>query len=320
VKRREFITLLGGAAAWPLAASAQQPARPVIGYLNSRARGDSVTALAAFHRGLKEAGYIEGHNVAIEYRWAEGHYDRLRVLAADLVHRQVTVITATTNPATSAKAATAIVPVVFFTGDDPVTTGLVASLNRPGGNLTGVTTLNVEIGPKRLELLHELVPGATTFALLVNPGNPFSETLSRDAEAAARALGLQLHVLQASTEGELNTAFASLVHLRAGALFIGNDAFFASRSEQLAALALRYAVPTIFAYHEFAAAGGLMSYGSNLKRSLSSDRRLHRPNTRRREAGRPAGLASHESRTHSQPQDRQGTRTDHSVAAPGPRR
>jgi len=165
-----------------------------------------------------------------------------------------------------------------------------------------------------------LVPGATTFALLVNPGNPFSETLSRDAEAAARALGLQLHVLQASTEGELNTAFASLVHLRAGALFIGNDAFFASRSEQLAALALRYAVPTIFAYHEFAAAGGLMSYGSNLKRSLSSDRRLHRPNTRRREAGRPAGLASHESRTHSQPQDRQGTRTDHSVAAPGPRR
>jgi len=321
VKRREFITLLGGAAAWPLAASAQQPARPVIGYLNSRARGDSVTALAAFHRGLKEAGYIEGHNVAIEYRWAEGHYDRLRVLAADLVHRQVTVITATTNPATlAAKAATAIVPVVFFTGDDPVTTGLVASLNRPGGNLTGVTTLNVEIGPKRLELLHELVPGATTFALLVNPGNPFSETLSRDAEAAARALGLQLHVLQASTEGELNTAFASLVHLRAGALFIGNDAFFASRSEQLAALALRYAVPTIFAYHEFAAAGGLMSYGSNLKRSLSSDRRLHRPNTRRREAGRPAGLASHESRTHSQPQDRQGTRTDHSVAAPGPRR
>jgi len=265
VKRREFITLLGGAAAWPLAASAQQPARPVIGYLNSRARGDSVTALAAFHRGLKEAGYIEGHNVAIEYRWAEGHYDRLRVLAADLVHRQVTVITATTNPATlAAKAATAIVPVVFFTGDDPVTTGLVASLNRPGGNLTGVTTLNVEIGPKRLELLHELVPGATTFALLVNPGNPFSETLSRDAEAAARALGLQLHVLQASTEGELNTAFASLVHLRAGALFIGNDAFFASRSEQLAALALRYAVPTIFAYHEFAAAGGLMSYGSNL--------------------------------------------------------
>ena len=265
MKRREFITLLGGAAAWPLAASAQQPARPVIGYLNSRARGDSVTALAAFHRGLKEAGYIEGHNVAIEYRWAEGHYDRLRVLAADLVHRQVTVITATTNPATlAAKAATAIVPVVFFTGDDPVTTGLVASLNRPGGNLTGVTTLNVEIGPKRLELLHELVPGATTFALLVNPGNPFSETLSRDAEAAARALGLQLHVLQASTEGELNTAFASLVHLRAGALFIGNDAFFASRSEQLAALALRYAVPTIFAYHEFAAAGGLMSYGSNL--------------------------------------------------------
>ena len=265
MKRRTFITLLGGAAAWPLAASAQQPARPVIGYLNSRARGDSVTALAAFHHGLREAGYMEGHNIAIEYRWAEGQYDRLRVLAADLVRRQVTVITATTNPATlAAKAATATIPVVFFTGDDPVTAGLVASLNRPGGNLTGVTTLNVEVGPKRLQLLHELVPAATIFALLVNPGNPFSEILSRDAEAAARALGLQLHVVRASTEGELNAVFASLVQLRVGALFIGNDAFFASRSEQLAALSLRYAVPTIFAYHEFAAAGGLMSYGTDL--------------------------------------------------------
>jgi len=208
---------------------------------------------------------MEGHNIAIEYRWAEGQYDRLRVLAADLVRRQVTVITATTNPATlAAKAATATIPVVFFTGDDPVTAGLVASLNRPGGNLTGVTTLNVEVGPKRLQLLHELVPAATIFALLVNPGNPFSEILSRDAEAAARALGLQLHVVRASTEGELNAVFASLVQLRVGALFIGNDAFFASRSEQLAALSLRYAVPTIFAYHEFAAAGGLMSYGTDL--------------------------------------------------------
>ena len=266
LKRRQFITLLGGAAvAWPLAARAQRPATPVVGYINSRAPSDSVTALAAFHHGLREAGYMEGHNIAIEYRWAEGQYDRLRVLAADLVRRQVTVITATTNPATlAAKAATATIPVVFFTGDDPVTAGLVASLNRPGGNLTGVTTLNVEVGPKRLQLLHELVPAATIFALLVNPGNPFSEILSRDAEAAARALGLQLHVVRASTEGELNAVFASLVQLRVGALFIGNDAFFASRSEQLAALSLRYAVPTIFAYHEFAAAGGLMSYGTDL--------------------------------------------------------
>ena len=266
LKRRQFITLLGGAAvAWPLAARAQRPATPVVGYLNRRAPSDSVTALAAFHHGLREAGYMEGHNIAIEYRWAEGQYDRLRVLAADLVRRQVTVITATTNPATlAAKAATATIPVVFFTGDDPVTAGLVASLNRPGGNLTGVTTLNVEVGPKRLQLLHELVPAATIFALLVNPGNPFSEILSRDAEAAARALGLQLHVVRASTEGELNAVFASLVQLRVGALFIGNDAFFASRSEQLAALSLRYAVPTIFAYHEFAAAGGLMSYGTDL--------------------------------------------------------
>ena len=264
IGRRKFLATLGGAAAWPRAARAQQP-MPVVGFLNTREPGADPYLLAAFRRGLKESGYVEGHNVTIEYRWAEGQYDRLRVLAADLVRRQVTVITATTNPATlAAKAATATIPVVFFTGDDPVTAGLVASLNRPGGNLTGVTTLNVEVGPKRLQLLHELVPAATIFALLVNPGNPFSEILSRDAEAAARALGLQLHVVRASTEGELNAVFASLVQLRVGALFIGNDAFFASRSEQLAALSLRYAVPTIFAYHEFAAAGGLMSYGTDL--------------------------------------------------------
>jgi putative ABC transport system substrate-binding protein len=266
MKRREFVALVGGAAvAWPLASRAQQPAVPVIGFLNSRGPGDSAAALAAFHQGLKEAAYVEGQNVAIEYRWAEGQYDRLPALAADLVRRQVTVIAAVTNPATlAAKAATATVPVVFFTGVDPVTTGLVTNLNRPGGNLTGAATLNVEIGQKRLELLHELVPTATIIALLVNPGNPFAEAQSKEAQAAARARGLLLHVLRASAERELDTVFASLVELGAKALLIGNDAFFASRSEQLAALALRHAVPTISAYREFAVGGGLMSYDNNL--------------------------------------------------------
>ena len=268
-RRREFITLLGGtAASWPLAARAQQPAMPVIGFLNSSS-ADDLTArlLRAFHQGLSETGFVEGKNVAIEYRWADGQNDRLPALAADLVRRQVTVIAATGPAVLPAKAATTIIPIVFSGGFDPVGMGLVASLNRPGGNLTGVTTLGGELGPKRLELLHELVPAASNIALLVNPIGPNAESDSKTMPAAARTLGLQLQVLNASTERELDIVFATLVERRAGALVIGPDAFFSNHAEQLAALALRHAVPTIYQF-EFAAAGGLMSYGSSPADSL----------------------------------------------------
>jgi putative tryptophan/tyrosine transport system substrate-binding protein len=265
MRRREFIKLFGGAvAAWPLAARAQQPAMPVVGYLCSESLDGYADRVRAFRQGLSETGYVEGRNVAIEYRWAEGHYDRLPALAADLVRRQVSVIAANTPAVPAAKAATTTIPIVFNFGGDSVAAGLVASLNRPGGNLTGVTTLNVELGPKRLELMHELVPAATVMALLINPTNPNAEILSRDLGAAARTLGLQLHVLHASTERDFDAVFATLVQLRAGALVIGPDAFFISRSEQLAALAVRHSVPAIYTYREFAAAGGLMSYGGSL--------------------------------------------------------
>jgi putative ABC transport system substrate-binding protein len=265
MRRRQFITLLGGTATgWPLAARAQQPAMPVIGLLNGGSPKAYAPYVAAFRQALKEGGYIEGQNVAIEYRWAEGRYDRLPALAADLVRRQVTVIAANTPAAFMAKAATATIPIVFTLGGDPVEVGLVASLNRPGGNITGVTQLNVEVAPKRLELLHELIPTATIMAVLVNPTNSNAETLSRDLQAAARTLGVQLHILHASTERDIDEAFAGLPQLRAGGLMIGGDAFFNTRSEQLGALTVRHAVPTIYQYREFAAAGGLMSYGSNL--------------------------------------------------------
>ena len=263
MKRREFITLLGGAAAWPLGARAQQGALPVIGFLNGASSWEYANNAAAFRQGLGETGYVEGRNVFVEYRWAEGHYDRLPALAADLVRRQVIVIAANTQAAPVAKAATTTIPIVFLTGADPVAAGFVASLNRPGGNLTGVSTLSVETEPKRLELMHELVPTATVMVLFINPTNPNAEAQSRDMQAAARTLGLQLHVLHASIERDFDTAFATLVQLRAGALVIGVDAFFINRSEQLAALALRHAVPAIFAYREFVAAGGLMSYGDD---------------------------------------------------------
>jgi putative tryptophan/tyrosine transport system substrate-binding protein len=265
IRRREFITLLGGAAAaWPLAARAQQPTMPVIGYLNTRAPGEDAHLLAAFHQGLTETGYVEGRNVSIEYRWAEGHSDRLPALAADLVRRGVTVIAANSQATVSAKAATTTIPIVFITGADPVQVGFVASLNRPGGNLTGVTSLDVELNRKRLELLHELLPNAGTLAALVNPTFPGSDIISKDLQAAAGTLGLQLHILYASTARDIDTVFATFARLQAGGLVIGNDPFFNSWSEQLAALALRHAVPAVFEFRAFAAAGGLMSYGGSI--------------------------------------------------------
>jgi putative tryptophan/tyrosine transport system substrate-binding protein len=238
---------------------------PVIGFLNSASPDGYAVPVRAFRQGLKDIGYVEGQNVAIDYRWAEGQYDRLPALAADLVRRQVTVIAATSTPAAlTAKAATTTIPIVFTTASDPMLLGLVASLSRPGGNVTGATQLNVEVGPKRLELVRELLPAATIIALLVNPTSPVAETLARDLQAAARSIGLQLHILNASTERDIDDAFANLAKLRAGALVVGSDVFFNTRSEQLGALTVRHRVPTIYQYREFAAAGGLMSYGGSI--------------------------------------------------------
>jgi putative ABC transport system substrate-binding protein len=265
MRRRAFITLLGGTAlTWPLAARAQQPAIPVVGFLNSRAHGENPAILVAFLRGLKEAAYVEGQNVTVEYRWADGQYDRLPALAADLVARRVAVIVANGPAVQTAKAATSTIPIVFVVGFDPLAFGLVTSLNRPDGNLTGVSVLDVEIGAKRLQLLHELVPTAAIIALLVNPTTPAAETIARDAQAAASALGLQLHVLHASSDRDFDTVFATVAQLRAGALVIGADPFFTSRSQRLAKLTVDHAVPTIYEFREFAAAGGLISYGTSI--------------------------------------------------------
>jgi putative tryptophan/tyrosine transport system substrate-binding protein len=266
MKRREFITLLGGAAvAWPLDVRAQQAALPVIGFLSNASPDLFANRLRAFRQGLQEAGYAEGRNVAVEFRWAENQNDRLPALAADLVHRQVAVIVAPgILSALAAKAATVTIPIVFEVSVDPVEGGLVASLARPGGNLTGVTSLNAELGPKRLELLHELVPTATTIALLVNPTNRAgAEAFLRGLQPTARALGLDLHIVNASTEHDFDTVFTTVVQLRAGALMIMPDIFFNARREQLATLAAHHAVPAIYQYREFAAAGGLTSYGTN---------------------------------------------------------
>jgi putative ABC transport system substrate-binding protein len=266
MKRREFITLLGSAAAWPLAARAQQPAIPVIGFLNGASPDGYAPSVASFRQGLKEAGYVEGQNATIEYRWAENHYDRLPALAAGLVQQKVTVIAATTTlAALAAKAATSTVPIVFTTGGDPIKLGLVASLRRPGGNVTGSTQLSVEVGPKRLELARELLPGATTFALLVNPANPLAATVSKDLQAVADTLVVRLHVLHASIEADFEAAFATAAQLRAAALVISTpDPLFGSHAAQLGALALRHSVPAIYFQREFAAAGGLMSYGGSI--------------------------------------------------------
>jgi putative ABC transport system substrate-binding protein len=267
VKRREFITLLGaGAVTWPLAARAQQAAMPVIGVIGGHTREQWQPFLMAFHQGLKQAGYIEGENVASEYRWAEGHYDRLPALAADLVHRQVAVIVAIggVNSALAAKAATSEIPIVFLTGRDPIELGFVESFNRPGGNLTGVSLLNDELVAKRLELLRELVPKAATIATLINPANRNHPSHARTLEAVARAGGQQLIVIGAAADGDFEPAFAMLIQRRADALVVNADPFFDSRQEQIVRLATRHAVPTIFPWREYVQAGGLASYGTGL--------------------------------------------------------
>jgi len=270
LRRREFITLLGGAAAWPLAARAQQAAMPVIGFLNLRRSddtpNDSPEVMAAFRQGLKESGYVEDHNVAIEYRSADGQQERLPGLANELVRRQVAVIVAGGNIAAfAAKAATATLPVVFTVGGDPVKLGLVASLNRPSGNLTGVSLLLGLLGAKRLELLRELVPLAAMIGVLINPTNPSAKAYATDAREAARALGLQIHILNASTEGEIETTFATLAHLRVGALLVFTDVFFFGRREKLVALAAHHGVPAIYDTRGFAMLGGLISYGPSFE-------------------------------------------------------
>jgi putative ABC transport system substrate-binding protein len=266
LRRREFIAALGGVAAWPAATGAQQSVVPTIGILDAASPEGSANNLVAFRKGLSETGFVEGRNVAIEYRWAENQNDRLPALAADLVRRRVIVITApgSTPAALAAHEATTTIPIVFGTATDPVELGFVASLNRPSGNMTGVSTLALELGAKRLELLHDMVPTATTVALLVNPTSPaLSEPTTRDLQAAARVLGLNIHVLHASTERDFDTVFATIAQLRAGGLVIGADALFTGQAKELAALALRHRVPAIYQYREFTAGGGLMSYGGS---------------------------------------------------------
>ncbi|HWD57837.1 MAG TPA: ABC transporter substrate-binding protein [Stellaceae bacterium] len=266
MQRRSFITLLAGAASWPSAARAQQKAMPVIGYLNSNSLATTAPLVAAFRKGLADLGYTEGQNLAIEFRWAEGHYDRLPELAADLAARKVDVIVATTGVPSvrAAKAATASIPIVFDAGADPVALGLVASLARPGGNVTGIAFMTAGLTPKRLELLSELVPRAKVIGLLVNPKNPQTEGIVRDAQEAARAIGVELQILNAGTEAEIDSAFAALTQSHAGGLIAGADPFFNARRERLIALAARGGVPTIYQYREFATEGGLISYGPNI--------------------------------------------------------
>jgi putative tryptophan/tyrosine transport system substrate-binding protein len=267
MRRREFIKVIAAsAAAWPIAARAQQAPIPVVGFINAASAQNYTRQLAAFLKGLGESGYVDGRNVAIEYRWAEGQNDRLPAMAADLVHRQVAVIAATSTPAAlAAKAATTTIPIIFELGSDPVELGLVASLSRPGGNVTGVIQWNIEVAPKRLELLHELLPTARVMALLIDPTDPTNaKTTVSEVSAAAKTFGLQLHVLNASNENDFTGVFAKLIQLGAGGLVVGGGAFFVSHEKQLAALTVRHAVPAASEHREFAAAGGLLSYGSDI--------------------------------------------------------
>ena len=269
MRRRDFIKVIGGGvAAWPLAARAQQSTMPVVGFVNIGSAEGYAPQVSAFLKGLTEAGYVDGQNVAIEYRWANGQYDRLAALVDDLVRRRVSVIAATSTPANLvAKAATTTIPIVFTTGGDPVQLGLVASLGRPGGNVTGVTNVTVEVAPKRLELAHELVPQASVFGLLINPENPLAENVKRDSQAAALKLGLQLNVQHATTDAELDRAFTAFREMQVGAVVIGTDGFFNDHVEHLAALAIRNSVPAVYQYHQFVAAGGLASYGGSILNS-----------------------------------------------------
>jgi putative tryptophan/tyrosine transport system substrate-binding protein len=265
MRRREFIRLIGGSALWPLAARAQQPAMPVIGFLNNTSPEIRRVELAAFHRGLKEGGYVEGQNVRMEYRWAQGRYDRLPALAGDLVQASVSVLFAASEQvALAAKAATATIPTVFIIAGDPVKIGLVASLNRPGGNVTGFSLLDTQTEAKRLEVAHELVPGAPLIAFLVNPDNPITESVTRDLQAAADTLGRKLLVVGASTGHELDAAFANAAQQRAGAILLEGDGFLFGERARIVALAARHAVPAIYSQREYVMAGGLMSYGSNI--------------------------------------------------------
>jgi putative tryptophan/tyrosine transport system substrate-binding protein len=323
MRRREFITLIGGAAAaWPLAARAQQAGLPVVGFLSARSPAEAASVLHAFRQGLGQIGYFEGKNVTIEYRWAEGRYDRLPELAADLVRRQVSVIAATGGEPSplAAKAATTTIPIVFTLGGDPVETGLVGSLNRPGGNLTGTTIMAVEMGPKRLELARQLVPNITAVAMLINPKFPTASAEAREVQDAARLLGIQMNLLNASTESEIDAAFTTVVEQRSGALIIGTDPFLLGQRDQLVRLAARHKVPTIYFLREFVEAGGLLSYGPNIVNGYRQARGLHGSHSQWRESGHLAGRATNAIPTLPQPQNRQGAGPRNSSAPTRARR
>jgi ABC-type uncharacterized transport system substrate-binding protein len=308
VKRRDFITLLGGAAACPLAARAQQPAMPVVGFLNSASPDVFADRLRAFHRGLKDTGFVEGENVAIVYRWAEDKYDRLPELAAELVRRRVAVIAANSPAALPAKAATTSIPIVFIVAEDPVRTGLVTSLARPGNNLTGVNIVSGELTAKRLELLRELVPAVARMAVLVSPTGPLAETTLRDIEPAARAMGLQTTVLNASTSREIDAAFATFADRRPDALFVTSDPFFTSRRVQLANLASRPGIPMSTSSRENRRSGGLYQLRIKHCGSAFSGRRVCRPNSQGRQARGPAGRTIDQAGASYQPPDREDSR------------